>query len=203
VLSGPALAFLALGGALMRQVPAAAAPARPARRQAPLAAALGALALLAAVAIALPYLAEREVAAASSGWPSDPAGAFARLDRAARLNPLSSRPRLVGGVIALELGEARVAQRQFAQALARDDGDWFAFFGQGLAASALGDRAKARAAYERARLLDPAEPLVRDALARVDGGNPLTAREAFGSLRRDVQRLSGRFGRVREVVRAV
>ena len=204
-LSGPALAFLALGGASMRQVSAAAAPApaRPRRRQAALAVALGAIALLAAAAIALPYLAELEVGAASSGWPSDPAGAFARLDRAARLNPLSSRPRLVGGVIALELGRARVAQGQFAQALARDDGDWFASFGQGLAASALGERARARAAYERARSLDPAEPLVAEALARVDGREPLTAREAFGTLRRDVQRLSGRIGRVREAVRAV
>lgn len=192
-LSGPAFAFLALGGALARQAstaPAAVADAaRPARGRRPLAAGLGALALLAAVLFALPWLAEREVAAASAGWPGDPARALARLDRAAQLDPLSSRPQLVAGVIALEMGRPREAQRRYARALARDDGDWFAFFGRGLAASASGHRAQARADYERARLLDPAEPLLREALARVDRRNPLTAREAFGTLRSDARRI--------------
>jgi Flp pilus assembly protein TadD len=223
-LSGPVLAFLALGGALTRQLHPPVTPAlgtsvpstedtdaagqaasaserRPAAATVPtgrgrvaMVVGLGALALLAAAAIALPYLAEREVAAASSGWPSDPAGAFARLDRAADLNPLSSRPELVAGVIALELGRSRAAEQRFVRALERDGGDWFAYFGRGLALSALGERARARLQYERARALDPAEPLVREALARVAGRNPLTAQEAFGSLRRDVQRLSGSLG---------
>jgi len=194
-LSGPALAFLALGGALMRQLspawePTAESPA-PSRLRPVLAVALTLLALAAAAVVALPYLGEREVAAASGGWPDDPARALARLHRAAQLNPLSSRPQLVAGVIALELGQAKTAQRRFEQALSRDSGDWFALFGRGLAASALGDRASARADYERARSLDPREPLLAEALARVNGRDPLTAQEAFGTLRRDAQRLSG------------
>ena len=219
-LSGPVLAFLALGGALTRQIvphpspqraatfvaegvsaavgepartaPAATVPsARSARGGIAAAAGLGALALLAAAALALPYLAEREVAAASSGWPSDPARAFERLDRASDLNPLSARPQLVAGVIALELGRSQVAEQRFAQALGRDGDDWFAWFGRGLAASALGEPGRARADYRHARALDPAEPLVREALARLRGHRPLSAQEAFGRLRRDVQRLSG------------
>jgi len=224
-LSGPVFAFLALGGALMRQdggtlTPGLGSFAGPSAEQAgepapgaslaastpaevagpagrpgvALAVGLGALALIAAAALALPYLAEREVAAASSGWPDDPARAFARLDRAANLNPLSSRPELVAGVIALQLGRSRAAEQRFSRALERDGGDWFAFFGRGLALSARGDRARARIQYARARSLDPAEPLVREALDRVGGRNPLTAKEAFGSLRRDVQRLSGSIG---------
>ncbi|HEX4804695.1 MAG TPA: O-antigen ligase family protein [Conexibacter sp.] len=206
-LSGPALAFLALGGALMRGPAAARAPAGapvpPARPRLLGAVALGTLALAAAAALALPYLADREVAAASSGWPSDPARAFARLDRAARLDPLSARPELVAGVIALELGQGRAAERRFTRALARDGGDWFALFGRGLAASALGARSRARADYERARSLDPGEPLLREALARVGGQRPLSAQEAFGSLRRDVQRLSGTISPPRRVARSV
>jgi hypothetical protein len=220
-LSGPAFAFLALGGALTRQVSAPPAPERatshagegvaadagepqrtaaragsppPVRRArgaVPVTAALGALPVLAALALALPYLAEREVAAAGSGWPSDPARAFDRLDRAADLNPLSARPQLVAGVIALEIGRSGIAEQRFARALARDDGDWFAWFGRGLAASSLGERAGARDAYRHARRLDPAEPLVREAQTRLGGRNPLTAQEAFSRLRRDVQRLGG------------
>ena len=192
-LGGPAFAFLALGGALTRQIAAApataAAQAGPVRGRRPLAAGLGGLALLAAVAIALPWLAEREVAAASAGWPSDPARAFARLDRAAQLDPLSSRPQLVAGVIALQMDHAGEARRRFSRAIARDEGDWFAYFGRGLAASASGQRAGARADYVRARRLDPAEALVREALARVDGRNPLTAQEALGRLRSDARRI--------------
>jgi tetratricopeptide (TPR) repeat protein len=180
-------------GSAAARVPASAT-ARASFGRVGLAVGFGVLALLAAVAIALPYLAEREVAAASSGWPSDPARAFARLDRAADLNPLSARPQLVAGVIALELGRSRVAEQRFSQALERDGGDWFAHFGRGLAASALGEPARARLEYVRARSLDPAEPLVHEALGRVGGPNPLTAKEAFGSLRRDVQRLSGSIG---------
>jgi hypothetical protein len=212
-LSGPAFAFLALGGALMRQIVTVAVPATGSVDSAPtpggpvapapapsrgsprgrvaVSVGLGALALLAAAALILPYLSEREIAAAGSDWPSDPTRAFERLDRAAQLNPLSARPELVAGVIALELGRSSAAEQRFGKAIERDGGDWFAWLGQGLAASALGEPAAARASFERARTLDPAEPLVREALARVDGGDPLTANEAFGSLRRDVQRLSG------------
>jgi len=221
-LSGPAFAFLALGGALTRQLlpagaraavaepavaerdgeggrPAeAAAPAIPAlagnrryRGRLALAVGSGVLALSAALVLALPYLAERGVADAARGWPSDPADAFERLDRAADLNPFSARPQLVAGVIALELRRSRVAEAYFSRALKRDGDDWFAWFGRGLAASALGDRERARANYRRAHALDPAEPLVLEALRRLNGNDYLSADEAFDRLRRDVQRLSG------------
>jgi tetratricopeptide (TPR) repeat protein len=214
-LSGNALAFLALGGALTRQLLPMQTPAgaganalstgdeggdrvvgttpRDSRSAGAwaLTVGAGALALLAALVLALPYLAERDVAAAASGWASDPARAFERLDRAADLNPLSARPDLVAGVIALEMRQSRVAQARFSRALERDGQDWFAWFGRGLAASALGDRARARADYRRAHALDPAEPLLREALVRLNGRGPLTAEEAFARLRRDVQRLSG------------
>jgi hypothetical protein len=205
-LSGPAFALLGLAGALMRAdadpegAPAAApdAAAAPVPRDRVdgllLGGGLALLGLVAALTLALPWLAEREVAAASSGWQADPARAFARLNRAADLNRLSSRPALVGGVIALELGDARLAEQRFAAALERSGDDWFAHFGQGLAASARRAQARARASFERARALDPGEPLVRDALRRVEGPRPLTAKEAFASLRHDVQRLNGDIG---------
>jgi hypothetical protein len=202
-LSGPAFAFLGLAGALMRadakpaatgDAAAAPAPARDRVGELLLGGGLAVLALVAAAALALPWLAEREVAAASTGWQADPAKAFARLNRAADLNPLSSRPALVGGVIALELGDAQLGQQRFAAALERNEDDWFARFGQGLAASALRQVERARASFEQARLLDPGEPLVRDALRRVGGPRPLRAREAFASLRHDVQRLNGDTG---------
>jgi hypothetical protein len=195
-LSGPAFAFLALGGPLLRQpagdAETAAPPARAARPAARIAAlAAGVALLLAAAVLALPYLSQRDVAAAARDWQADPAGALAQLDRAAELDPLSSDPGQFGGVIALELDRPDDARRRFGDAIARDDGNWFAYFGRALAETALHQRTAARADLMRARALDPGEPLVRAALDRVDGRRPLTAAEAFRSLRGDFERLTG------------
>lgn len=197
-LSGPAFAFLGLGGAVMRQpaenTAAAHAAAPRSRWRVAALATSGVLACAAAAALALPYLAEREMAAASRSWQEDPARAFAQLDRAADLDPLSSRPELLAGTIALELDDPGAAVARFTAAIDRDGGDWFAYFGRGLAASAQGKRAAARGDFARARSLDPREALVIEALQRVDGRHPMTATEAFRRLRRDVQRLTSDVG---------
>lgn len=211
-LSGPTFAFAGLATALMRPLSertvaagaagATAAPGngdppepRPApagpRWGLPAGIALSATALVAAVALALPYVAEREANAAASDWQQDPTAALAQLDRAARLNPLSARPDLLAGVIALELGQPALARDRFDRALDRDPDDWFAHFGRGLAASALDEPAAARADYRRAHELSPDEPLVDDALRAVDGPKPLTAEQAFAHLRRNVKALTG------------
>jgi hypothetical protein len=211
VLSGAALAFAALAGSLMNESappPAADPPERaesasrgadataprpsPRRLPALVFTGLAVVGLVAAaVAIAFPYLADRQTNAATNEWRSDPAAAFTALDRAAELNPLSSRPGVTGGVIALELHRPAAAAARFDQAVARDPDNWFAYFGRGLAASAARDPAAARAAFARARVLDPGEPLVRAGLARVDSKRPLSSDEAFGMIRRDVARLTG------------
>jgi hypothetical protein len=175
----------------------ATAPARverPARNPVALvaAAAGGVLAIVALLAIALPYAAERETGEAASTWATDPSAALAKLDRAESLNPLSSRAALTAGVIQLELREILQARASFEQAAERDPDDWFAHFGLGLAATAAGDRASARAQYERAHALSPDEPLIDDALRRVDGRRPLSYAEAFTRLRQDVANLTGR-----------
>ena len=191
-LSGPAFAFLGLATAVMRAP--APAEAKPTRRGVVAVAEglLGAAALAGALALALPYLAEREIAHATQSWRTDPSGALAQLDRARDLNPLSAQPDLVAAVIALQLQRPDIAHARLDGALEREAGNWFIVFVRGLSASAAGDRAEARTDFRRARTLDPREPLVAQALARVDGDRPLTAAEALGQVRRNVQRVTGR-----------
>jgi hypothetical protein len=190
-LSGPAFAFLGLGGALMRQVSAPQGARAGVLRRRSGAVALAAAAILGALVLALPYLAERDVNAALADWRTDPSAAAAQLRHAAGLNPLSSRPDAIAGTIALELGQPNAARRRFSAGITRDSGNWFLYLGRGLAESQVGAKALARADYDHAARLDPREPLVVIARERVDSPRPLSPLQAFGAVLRDVQRLKG------------
>jgi hypothetical protein len=196
-LSGPAFAFAGLATAVTRAplaLDGAPAPARSdgAASWRPLVAVgAGGLALLAALTLALPYLAERETVDAAQSWHEQPADAISRLNRAADLNPLSARADLTAGVIALELDNPQLARMRFDRAVERDPDDWFAHFGRGLAETALGDRAAAAEDFRVAHTLSPRDPLVDEALRRIDGRRPLSAAEAFAVLRDQVNSLTG------------
>jgi len=192
-LSGPALGFLGMASALSRRPEesptAASRPAErralPGRLAAPRAAITiaGSIALLGGVAVlAFPYLSVRETSTANDIRARDPLQALGELDSAANLNPLSADPGRIGGTIALQTGRYLEAERRFGQAINRDPGGWFSWFGDGLAASALGDRARARRDYEVAESINSRQPPVRGALARVDSFHPMTPRQALRTL---------------------
>ena len=130
--------FPALGGAAFALIGIAAglAPRRPAlrpeRRRRPLVSAGPAAAivmvggLVVAASFGGPWLSQRYIDQAVGIWPQQPSDAFAKLDRAAALDPLSPRPKLFAGAIALRLGYRADAERFFRQAIERDPGDSFA-----------------------------------------------------------------------------
>ncbi|MDQ2760824.1 MAG: O-antigen ligase family protein [Actinomycetota bacterium] len=183
-LSGPALGFLGMAGALGERR-RANGDSRSARGRSPQAVPVlaGALALLvAAIVLGLPYLSTREVSLASDTGQSNPAGALRDLKAAARLDPLSADPGRLGGTIALGANEYGVAEQQFTQAIAREPGGWLAWLGDGLAASALGDRTRARHDFEVAVSINSLQPAVKLALARVYDRRPLTPAKAFQML---------------------
>jgi O-Antigen ligase len=197
-LSGPALGFLAMSGVLRERAgePAAdgvangAAAGReqrePTRRRAiprPVGAAVGLIALLAAVfVLGFPYLAVRKVSSAADVRATNPTAALNDLSDAAKLNPLWSLPGRLGGAIALQSGQFTQAEKRFRQAISREPGGWFSWLGAGLAASALGNAAQARHDFEVAASINSKQPAVTAALRRVDSRNPLTATEAFQML---------------------
>jgi O-Antigen ligase len=183
-LSGPALGFLGMATALRE--PAREQPPRYLRLPRiprPLAAGAGALALLAgAVVLGFPYLSVREVSIASNLRARNPAAALNHLSDAGSLDPLSAEPGRLGGTIALQSSRFTEAQQRFGQAIAREPGGWYGWFGQGLAASALGDPQTARHDFRIASSINSQQPAIKQALARVDTGHPLTPSEAFGLL---------------------
>jgi O-antigen ligase len=130
----------------------------------------GLVALAAAASLAAPWLSERQVESAARIWPTAPLAAYARLDEAAELNPLSDKPYLVAGSIALRFGDRARAQREFSSALGRVHNDAYATLELGAIASETGQRARSLALLERAIRLSPRDPLTRQALRTARSG---------------------------------
>jgi O-antigen ligase len=164
----PVLGILGMGlvgsalGLVPRRAEGAAAGPRARALLAP--ALLAAAVLFSAASLALPWLAQREIDAAGASWRSNPSGAFAQLDHARRLNPLSDQPDLVAGVIASRLHRYGEARNRFERALERSPDDWYANLELGIAASLAGPTQLAESALRRAAALDPGEPIVRGVL---------------------------------------
>lgn len=170
-----AAAFALLGlGCACDDAPEIWSRARPPMGRLGVAAAGLLVAAGAAVVLALPWLAERDVDAAAGAWPRDPGAAYARLDRAARLNPLSDRPYLVEGSIAARLGDFARARAAFGKALDRVPRGSYAQLELGAIAAQQHRRAEALAHLRRASALAPRDPLIAAALRRVRTRAPLT-----------------------------
>jgi tetratricopeptide (TPR) repeat protein len=146
--------------------------------------------LLAAASFAAPWLSQLEVQSAARVWPAAPAKAYARLNDAAGLDPLSDAPYVVAGSIALRLGEVARADREFALALRRVPDDAYATLERGAIASSAGHRARALALLGRAAQLDPRDALTRQALAVARAGGRVDVGELNRSILREAQQLS-------------
>jgi tetratricopeptide (TPR) repeat protein len=171
-LGGPAFALLGLAAGLLPRPSRPPALAPPARLGAARAVGLG-VALVAALSLAAPWLAEVDQNKAVNTWRSNPAAAFDTLDSASSLNPLSATPKLLAGSIALRLGRPALSERYFREALQRDPGDAYAHLELGALLARSGRRAEALATLSRARQLDPRDDLTAGVLRRVRSGRPV------------------------------
>jgi O-Antigen ligase len=192
-LSGPALGFLGVAGALRpraaepavdaaaAQAPGASHRMRPARSAA--ATVVGVVALVAGVIVlGVPYLSVREVSLGSDAAARNPQAALSDFATASSLNPLSSVPGRLAGVVALNTHQYEVAERRFQQSIAREPGGWFSWLGAGLAASAMGDRQSAARYFRTAYRINDKQPADQAAIQRVFSTHPLTSAEAFNLL---------------------
>lgn len=185
-LGAPAWAMLGLACALApRHHRVSAAKQRPV-----LVVGMCVIALLAAASFAAPWLSQLEVQSAARVWPGAPGRAYARLNDAAGLNPLSDTPYVVAGSIALRLGETARADHEFARALQRVPGDAYATLERGAIASSAGRRAQALLLLERAARLSPRDVLTREALALVRAGGRVDVGELNRAILREAQQLS-------------
>jgi tetratricopeptide (TPR) repeat protein len=193
-LGAPAFALLGLACALGPRARADANESERRRRTGvgrAAALALGSVALLAVVAsLAAPWLSQRQIQDAARVWTTKPRRAYALLDEAARLNPLSDQAYLVAGTIALRYGDLGRAERQFALALGRTHDDAYATLERGAIASTRGQRRRARALLQRALALDPRDALAREAMQRALKGEKVDVQALNRSILLKARRLS-------------
>lgn len=187
-LSGPALAFLGMACSIAGSEAGLETELTPSRSPSKsrsrfwstvagrrLAAGGGMVLVIAAtLTLGLPYLATRLMSIAADTATTNPAAALTDLSRAAALDPLNSDPTRTAGEIALQTGRYRLAATRFRQTLAREPGDWFAYLGSGLAASALGDPTDARRDFTAAYHINRNQSANRIALQQVQTRRPLT-----------------------------
>jgi hypothetical protein len=150
------------------------------------------LGLAALAAIAVPFVAAQQTRRATLVWRTRPALAYRELDSASSLLPFNAHTDLVGGAIALNLGEYGKARAWFAKAARTDDRSWVAPFALGLIESERGRFAQARGEFRRAEDLDPREPILIEASKLLEHNRRMTlsqvqvllgarARTRFGS----------------------
>jgi tetratricopeptide (TPR) repeat protein len=147
-------------------------------------------AVLAALSLAAPWLSQREVQSAARIWTTSPQTAYARLDKAASLNPLSDEPYLVAGSIALRFGDLARADHEFALALSRQPGDAYATLELGAIASSENEPRRALVLLERAARLNPRDPLTLQALRLAREGKRVSIEELNRSILHNAQQLA-------------
>jgi tetratricopeptide (TPR) repeat protein len=164
VLAAPVLAFLGLASALGQHASDQLSSPLGSLRSRGATVVLGAAAL---GSYAFPGVAAWELERAVAAWPSSPESAFARLDRARRLNPLSERADVIAGALLQRVEQPAQARTAFERALDRNPHDWYAHLRLALLDAAAGRRSEALAGLSRAEALNPLEPTIDAAADRL------------------------------------
>jgi hypothetical protein len=189
----PAVPAAVAGGAAgggIRDASARAARGRPSGLRL-LGIGLGVLAaVLAVLSLGAPWLSQLQVQSAARVWTKAPRTAYARLNDAARLNPLSDEPYLVAGSIALRFGDLARADHEFALALGRTPGDAYATLERGAIASTENHRRRAVELLARAARLNPRDPLTRQALRLAREGKRVSVEELNRTILLNAQQLA-------------
>jgi hypothetical protein len=139
----------------------------------PVVAAGVAVALLLSAVLTLPWLAERDLRHVLDTDAAAPFDSLDRLDRAAKLNPLSPNFDKAAGVILARQGRVDEAALEFREVLERSPRDSYAELQLGVIASELGRPQEALGHLERANELAPRDTAISDSLKAVRRGRTL------------------------------
>jgi hypothetical protein len=124
---------------------------------------------LAALALVPAYLSVRFDERGERTWTASPDDAFRDLERAADLAPLSPRPQLRAGTLAIDVRRYRLAEKLFRSSIERED-TWYARFELALLASRAGKSREAEHQIRIARTLNREDRFVSEAHTKISQG---------------------------------
>jgi O-antigen ligase len=121
------------------------------------------MAWIAALALVGPLLVEREIKASQrAAAEGDIASAVSHADTARSIEPWAASPYVQLGLIAEFQGDYQTAAARLTQAIDREDSNWQLYYLRSGMRTEAGDAAGAEADLERARQLNPLEPLLEE-----------------------------------------
>jgi tetratricopeptide (TPR) repeat protein len=189
-LGGAAFALLGIAAGLApRRAEAPASFRRPLAAAPVAAAAVATLALVLVLSFGAPWFADRYSSQAARVWGTRPARAFDKLDTASDLNPLSPRPKLLAGAIALRLDRPKLAERYYREAIDRDPNGGAAHLELGAIVYASGRRAEGTRLLARAAALQPRDEVTAGVLRRARRGGRIDIVAINDALRRRTAKL--------------
>lgn len=176
-------AFLLLGIAI---APSGAAPVGRRLR-------IGIVAACAVVTLGFvaPWIAARQVARAGDLWRQDPAAAYATLNQAADLNPLSDAAPVLAGTIAAERGDVPRMRASFERAISRDSHNWFSRTQLAVALANEGNWQAAARSGQAAARLNPREPVIQQVNRAIRRRKPLRPDAVNRAVYLELQALPG------------
>jgi O-antigen ligase len=180
--TAPAFALLGLAAAVEARQPGSTD-----RRFTPVAAGAAAAILAGAAALAVPWTATAEVERAAAVWRTNPDRALEHLDRAGRIDRLSSQPALLAGAIANRSGRPERAVTELEEALDREPRNWYAHLELAIAQARLGRHADALASLGRAAELNPREDAIGEVREDVARGETVDLAELDSVFRQRVE----------------
>lgn len=132
-------------------------------------------AVAAGVALALPWVAQREIQAGLAVWPRDHAAAISALQRARTLNPLDNTADLLAGTMAQRLHRYDLMRVHFQSAVDRVPDDWYANLELGIAASLTDRKGLAGSSLRAAVRLNPREGIAKSVLKTFESGRRINS----------------------------
>lgn len=193
VLVGPALAFPLVALAVAGRVDGGDPPERVSQLSVPVSAAAGVILLAAFASLLMPWFGLRYSEHATDTWRTDPVRAYRDLDRAADIDPLSPRPLVLRGVIAISRGDYSVAEDAFESALEREQA-WLGHFGLALVAGEAGDRERMDRELTIALRQHPQDTVLPDVAERMRKQSridpPALLKEALSAPQAERERIS-------------
>jgi tetratricopeptide (TPR) repeat protein len=187
-LTGAALALLAIAAAPAPSELPATLPGHRSRLR-PSAIAAAACSLLAAAALAVPWVSVSLIDAAMARGAGT--RAYSLLHTAAKLNPFSEQPALAEATLAANVGDRRRERAALLRARHRNPHDWYVYFMLGIIAGREHKLALARAELAEAHRLSPEDLFVIYAQHRLRAGEPLSQRRVRQIFREETSTLRG------------